>query len=367
MKLTKIFGIVLSLHVGVILLVMFQPSCQTAKKKSVGITPTDKNVQLEPKAPDAGFNAGVADTSSPPPSVEKKERPETVEYTSPTRPAAGQLIVPGQGAIEARPLPPILAEEKTSTVSSPVPLRPSGVSIYKVQRGDTLWGIARKKGISLSSLLSSNPNLNKNGKLDIGQEIMITGGSSAAPSSITRALPVVNAPVATSSGSTYTVQKGDSLSRIARRQGVSLGGLMAVNGLNKSSIIRIGQTLQLPDSSSPNASVGTAQPVSSVVPDGASTHTVKNGDNLTRIASIYGSSVKQIMQWNGLADAGRIRVGQVLIVSASQPQLTEDASIDSLLSPENSVPVQQDDSSVEGFFKGVADERPIIDVPVDNP
>ena len=33
MKLTKIFGIVLSLHVGVILLVMFQPSCQTADKK----------------------------------------------------------------------------------------------------------------------------------------------------------------------------------------------------------------------------------------------------------------------------------------------------------------------------------------------
>ena len=29
MKLSKVFGIVLSLHVGVILLVMFQPSCQT--------------------------------------------------------------------------------------------------------------------------------------------------------------------------------------------------------------------------------------------------------------------------------------------------------------------------------------------------
>ena len=33
MKLTKIFGIVLSLHVGVILLVMFQPGCQTTDKK----------------------------------------------------------------------------------------------------------------------------------------------------------------------------------------------------------------------------------------------------------------------------------------------------------------------------------------------
>ncbi len=367
MKLTKIFGIVLSLHVGVILLVMFQPSCQTAQKKSAGITPVDKAVQLEPKAPDAGFNAGVADSSSPPPSIQKEAKPKAVEYTSPTRPAAGQLIVPGQGAIEAKPLPPILAEDKTEPLNFPVPLRPSGVSIYKVQRGDTLWGIARKQGVSLSSLLSSNPSLDKNGKLDIGQEIMIPGGTAGATQATISPLADANVPVATSSGSTYTVQKGDSLSRIARMQGVSLGALMEVNGLNKSSIIRIGQTLQLPDGSSSSSPVVTSPAVSTVVPDGASTHTVKKGDNLTRIAAIYGSSVRQIMEWNGLADAGRIRVGQVIIVSASNPQPTEEASIDSLLSPENSVPIQQDESSVEGFFKSVSDERPIIDVPGGNP
>ena len=46
MKLTKIFGIVLSLHVGVILLVMFQPSCQTADKKKA--PETEKlNAQVE--------------------------------------------------------------------------------------------------------------------------------------------------------------------------------------------------------------------------------------------------------------------------------------------------------------------------------
>ena len=72
------------------------------------------------------------------------------------------------------------------------------------------------------------------------------------------------------------------------------------------------------------------------------------------------------MEWNGLVDAGRIRIGQVLIVSGSTPGVSE-PSVDDLLSPENAVPIQQQDSSVEGFFKGASDDRPIIDVSEESP
>ena len=59
MKLTKIFGIVLSLHAGVILLVMFQPSCQMSKKKA-STTSDDSNKEVSSgQSPDAGFNAGL--------------------------------------------------------------------------------------------------------------------------------------------------------------------------------------------------------------------------------------------------------------------------------------------------------------------
>ncbi|MDC1006336.1 LysM peptidoglycan-binding domain-containing protein, partial [Opitutales bacterium] len=80
---------------------------------------------------------------------------------------------------------------------------------------------------------------------------------------------------------------------------------------------------------------------------------------LTRIASIYGTTVKQIMEWNNLIDAGKIKVGQALVVSGTGVS-------DSILSPQADalvIPVVDEESRVEDFFKGVVEEKPIIDVP----
>ena len=86
MKLTKIFGIVLSLHVGVILLVMFQPSCQTADKKQPVENPksTEENT--------SAFNEGLDEPKSPSQNEKKKPLPELKD---PTRPVAGELLFRG--------------------------------------------------------------------------------------------------------------------------------------------------------------------------------------------------------------------------------------------------------------------------------
>ncbi|MBT5910662.1 MAG: hypothetical protein HOH25_12755, partial [Opitutae bacterium] len=88
MKLTKIFGIVLSLHVGVILLVMFQPSCNTLKKGK-----GDQNGTTETSAPengvDSAFNAGTG-TEDPPSESVSGTAPGG--RSSPTRPSPGELI-----------------------------------------------------------------------------------------------------------------------------------------------------------------------------------------------------------------------------------------------------------------------------------
>lgn len=352
MKLTKIFGIVLSLHVAVILLVMFQPGCQTVPKEQVEEDPT-----VEQESTDASFNTGV---TTPVDTSDKEVVPPTPSFVSPTRPLSGDLIVPGQEDTDSPSLEsPVSGIEETK---DKINLRPSDLSIYKIQRGDTLWGIARKNGLSMNDLLGSNPNLDKSSKLSIGQEIMIPVGVPQASQA-----PVVNtspSAAATGVGNTYIVSKGDSLSRIARNNRVSLSALMQANALTKDSIIRPGQTLQIPAVGVDPTPVSPAP----IVPSGATSYEVKKGDNLTRIAAIHGTSVRQIMEWNNLADAGKIRVGQKLIVSKTTNESIPAEEIDSGSEQAPIVPVapESEDSSVQDFFKGQVEERPIIDAP-ENP
>jgi LysM repeat protein len=347
MKLTKIFGIVLSLHVGVILLVMFQPGCQTAdRKKPVDTAESEDKSILNQGA----FNEGLTDNEK-----EKETVPVVPELQEPTRPVVGELFVPGDNdEIVPSPLPSVVDPEPES--STRFGLRPANVTIYKIQKGDTLWGVARKMNITLSSLLASNPSLSKNSRLKIGQEIMIPEESANAPAlsdkSVAQPVEYPKAELTNSAGN-YTVKSGDSLSKIARIHGVSLQSLMSVNGMTSASIIRPGQVLILPSGVGP---VANPTVPSLVVPNGTSTYTVKKGDNLTRIATIYGSTVKEIMEWNNLVDAGKIRVGQLLIVSnvpASTIFEKEESKVISI----------EEDTKVEDFFKSEVEERPIIDVP----
>jgi LysM repeat protein len=138
---------------------------------------------------------------------------------------------------------------------------------------------------------------------------------------------------------------------------------MEVNGMNSRSIIRPGQTLILPGASS-IAVPSTTKPT--VVPPGATTHVVKKGENLTRIAGIYGVSIAQIMSWNGLTDAGKIRVGQSLVVSGSNSNATLTENISPPAKETNSDPDVTEptgDDSLQNFFKGTTEDRPLIDAP----
>ena len=126
--------------------------------------------------------------------------------------------------------------------------------------------------------------------------------------------------------------------------------------MNSNSIIRPGQVLVLPEGSIPSSGLG----VSNVIPDGATTHIVKRGENLTRIASLYGTTVKQVMEWNNIQDAGKIKIGQNLwchpspTVSPLESNNVNDAEV---------VPADDAESSLQNFFQGEVEEKPVIDVP----
>ncbi|MDC9821791.1 N-acetylmuramoyl-L-alanine amidase AmiB [Pectobacterium polonicum] len=114
-----------------------------------------------------------------------------------------------------------------------------------------------------------------------------------------------------SAGSTrHTVARGETLSSIARRYGVSLAAMRDVNKLNKD-IVWVGQRLNIP-------ATGTKQTASTPAPKKAAPvrHKVVKGDSLSTIAARYGVSMKDIQQANNLR-SGSVQLGQTLIIPSA--------------------------------------------------
>ncbi|WP_063336327.1 glycoside hydrolase family 73 protein [Bacillus subtilis] len=110
--------------------------------------------------------------------------------------------------------------------------------------------------------------------------------------------PAVKAKPAKSSGSTYTVKSGDTLTAIAKKYNTTVKELAKVNGIKDVNLIRVGQVLK----------------VSGAAPSGGTFYTVKAGDNLTKIGKKFGVSVKTLTTVNRIPDANKIYVGQRLRV-----------------------------------------------------
>ncbi len=128
---------------------------------------------------------------------------------------------------------------------------------YTVQSGDTLSEIARDHGVSRAELAKVN-NISNPNRIRVGAVLIIPGGATTTP---TPALAAEPAP-STDSGSsdaqastdssnlvtvaTYTVSPGESLSEIARDNGVDAGVLASFNNIDNPDRIRSGDVLNLP-------------------------------------------------------------------------------------------------------------------------
>jgi membrane-bound lytic murein transglycosylase D len=109
--------------------------------------------------------------------------------------------------------------------------------VHTVRRGDTLWDISRRYGISLDQLCSWN-GLTRSATLRPGQRLNIAGPAESTGRTVAVAL---EEPARAPAG--YTVRKGDSLWLISRRFRVSVAQLQEWNGLRKGTVLQPGQTL----------------------------------------------------------------------------------------------------------------------------
>jgi membrane-bound lytic murein transglycosylase D len=109
----------------------------------------------------------------------------------------------------------------------------------------------------------------------------------------------------------YTVRRGDSLSKIARKYNVKERELVALNNLRSRHRIRAGQVLVLPDDP------GARAPIAQVEPPVDGVYHVRRGDTISRIAARFGLTEASLVTMNGLRNRHQIAVGQRLLVSAS--------------------------------------------------
>ena len=99
----------------------------------------------------------------------------------------------------------------------------------------------------------------------------------------------------------YTVQPGDTLSKIAWRYGTTVSALMAANGIANANHIYVGQQLKIPTESGGSC---------------VSYHTVTYGQTLSGIAAWYGISTHSLAQANNITNYNHVYSGQSLCIPA---------------------------------------------------
>ncbi|MBO5376524.1 MAG: LysM peptidoglycan-binding domain-containing protein [Bacilli bacterium] len=157
---------------------------------------------------------------------------------------------------------------------------------YVVQRGDTLYGIAKRFDTNVQSIIDIN-NL-EGSSIYPGQTLLITNDGYNNSSTCV----------------SYTVQRGDSLYSIAKKYNTTVNELKSYNRLTSNNL-SIGQVLIIPcseEESSDNDSI------SNYV-----SYVVKSGDSLYSIAKMYGTTVDKIKKDNNLIN-NNLSVGSILLI-----------------------------------------------------
>jgi LysM repeat protein len=214
-----------------------------------------------------------------------------------------------------------LGAPATPAAAAPAPSTTSAGQ-YVVKQDDTFFGIAKKLGVSMESLLAVN-------KMTV-TSVIHPGMVLAVPAGAPASLQTTSSTSSTASGrapaTTYVVQANDALFNVARKHGISLNGLLQANKLTVDSVILPGRTLTIPaggtlavsptpaaSGQAPSSGPGTT-PAAGTAPAG--TYVVQSGDSIYGIAGKHGLKYGPLLKANNLTLDSVLAPGRTLTIPA---------------------------------------------------
>lgn len=194
--------------------------------------------------------------------------------------------------------------------------------VHKVAKGETLKGLSRQYNLSIDTILRAN-SLSGTKSVKAGRNLLIPlrDGVEPIPREDLFEDPVV---IKTAKGKTYKVKKGDTLSKISRRSGVSVAQLKSWNRLTNKSRLQVGQVilvgpgkkstrpLATTAKTSSKKSSGKGEKKSGSTSESKIVYKVKKGDTVYKIARQYAVNPAQVLAWNGLGNEHTLQPGQSL-------------------------------------------------------
>jgi len=226
----------------------------------------------------------------------------TSSSTGGTSPSGGGISV----------VPQIIIPVKIATPDA------EGKIFHVVQAGQSFWSIAIAYQITIQDLETWN-NISRNTPLQSGQRLFIPNKNTEGYATPTPAgMVVLQAPDA-DGRIIHEVQPYQALITIADAYHVTLERILALNGLQESWPLQVGQKLLIdPGNVTPSPTLSAIQRLTPEA-DGNYYHTVQSGETLSWIAGLYEVPLADLMSWNGLNNNSIIRTDQKLLLRISPP------------------------------------------------
>ena len=239
MKILKIFGIVVGIHVFALVLIFANPGCssttQAPPSPSDTVARADApplTVPMPPASSSSMSGGGSAVTFNP-------DAPATAAPSS------------GPRAVPTRPNTPVASVLVAEPVVDVTP-----ATTYVVKSGDSLWTIAKKNHLATAELAAAN-SLSVNAKIQPNQKLIIPGKPAAPNAAATakggagptsKAVEVAPAAASRNSGDAmkHVVKKGETLEKIARLYGVKQGDIAVANNISDPAKIKENMELIIP-------------------------------------------------------------------------------------------------------------------------